>query len=132
MKVITGVDAIGSVVYAVGAKVTANGREGTVMKLGASTLEEVPNSPYVPLCTVGWAAAKTEPLNAVKLSQAAPDNVFVAGQCGVLWELAGGVWSRHRSETSAHIRHLSVVSNGRVYTSAWRDNEIHSCITRLK
>ncbi len=87
-KVITGVDAIGSVVYAVGAKVNGNGREGTVMKLVGGKLKEVSNNTTVLKCTVGEHASDTEPLNAVKMVGGA-SNVFVAGQCGVIWELAG-------------------------------------------
>ena len=131
MKVITDVDAIGSVVYAVGTRAGGGGKKGIVLKLGTD-FEQLSGAPVVQECTVGDAADDTEPLNAVTMVGTAPDDVFVAGQCGVVWEFAGGVWSRHRAETSSHVRGLSAVSNGRVYAISWRKSQIHSCITRLK
>ena len=133
VTVISGVDAIGSAVFAVGTKVPGTGREGTVLELGLMPfeLDEVANNPIVLECTVGKAAAETEPLNAVKMIGGS-SNVFVGGQCGVIWELANSTWTLHRSETSAHIRHLSVAPNDTVYAAGYRTAGIHSCITRLK
>ena len=95
-------------------------------------LDEVADNPIVLECTVGTQAGDTEPLNTVKMIGGS-SHVFVAGQCGVIWEFAGGTWDRHRSETSAHIRNLSLVPSGTViYVAGFRRDGYHSCITRLK
>lgn len=81
---------------------TGNGREGEVLELGPTRFVHVTH-PDIFQCTVAEHADATEPLNAVKVVHSGAENIFVAGQCGVLFDRTAGEWTKRRSSRSAHV-----------------------------
>jgi hypothetical protein len=60
----------------------------------------------------------------------ASGEIWVAGECGRVWRrTASGAWSEVKSQTDAHVRGLSMTSQGMLFLAGFRATETQQVIT---
>jgi hypothetical protein len=103
---LNGVDATGSVAYAVGTKLVGGARQGLILSssLSGGTFGQfapVNAHPVVSACTAGTDLGRISVLNRVRVAPSG--EVWTGGECGRVWRLTGGTWQEEKSQTDAHV-----------------------------
>ncbi len=128
IKILTDVDVLGSVAYAVGRRTSGGVDSGVVLISTGSRFVQVATPPFVPECTVGESPAEVEPLTEVEVLSTT--NVWIGGQCGRVWQWNGSAWIEHKSQTDAHVWGMSFVSGTSGFISGQRRSNTQSAIVK--
>jgi photosystem II stability/assembly factor-like uncharacterized protein len=129
---LTGIDATGSVAYAVGVKTLPSGaRQGLILSAtlsggSFSGFSVVSNLPVIPACTAGTDLGRIAVLNRVKVSPSG--DVWAGGECGRVWRLSGGTWSEQKSQTDAHVLGISLPTASVGYFGCHRQSDTQQSI----
>jgi hypothetical protein len=107
---LNGVDATGSVAYAVGTQLGGPSRQGLILSSSLSggafgVFAPVANHPVISACTAGKDLRRISVLNRVRVAPSG--DVWTGGECGRVWRLTGGNWQEEKSMTDAHVLGIS-------------------------